>query len=368
MKINKNFIPYVNLKKQWVEEKKHLSKIILKVLSSGNFIGGEDISRFEKLLCKYIGCKYAVALNSGTDALTLGLKLIGISKGDEVITPSNSFISSTSSIVHLGARPKFIDVLPDQNIDPDKIESLITSKTKAIMPVHLTGRVCEMDKILKIAKKHSLFVVEDAAQSIGSKYKNRMAGTFGNVGCFSTHPLKNLNACGDGGFITTNDYNIYKKASSLRNNGLIDRNNIETFGYLSRMDNIQAAILIYRLKKLNKIIFKRRYNALQYLQNIKNSKINMIFEKKHQFNTYHTFVIQTEHRNDLKLYLEKNNVETAIHYPIPIHMQPIASKYVINKKNLKITEDQSKKILSLPIHQYLSNKEIKKIISLINNF
>lgn len=368
MKINRNYIPYVNLKKQWAEEKKYLSPIILKVLSSGNFIGGEDISRFEKSLCKYIGCKYAVALNSGTDALTLGLKLIGISKGDEVITPSNSFISSTSSIVHLGARPTFVDVLPDQNIDPDKIESLITNRTKAIMPVHLTGRVCEMNKILKIAKKHSLFVIEDAAQSIGSKYNNRMAGTFGKVGCFSTHPLKNLNACGDGGFITTNDYNIFEKASSLRNNGLIDRNNIETFGYLSRMDNIQAAILNYRLKKLNKVIYKRRNNALQYLQNIKNSKIDMVLEKKYQSNTYHTFVIQTEQRNELKSYLEKNNVETAIHYPFPIHMQAIASKYVKNKKNLQITEDQSKKILSLPIHQYLTKKEINIIISLINNF
>ncbi|SVC49421.1 uncharacterized protein METZ01_LOCUS302275, partial [marine metagenome] len=230
------------------------------VLGSGHYVGGDKVDKFEKNIAQLCQVKYAVALNSGTDALTLSLHLLGVGRDDEVITPPNSFIASTAVIMHLGARPVFVDVLPDQNIDPTKIEAVITDKTKAIMPVHLTGRVCEMDPIITLAEKYNLAVVEDAAQAIGSKYKNHISGSFGHVGCFSTHPLKNLNACGDGGFITTNDEKIYSEVKALRNHGMSDRNSVNKFGYVSRMDNLQAAILNYRLGKLDDIIRKRRNN------------------------------------------------------------------------------------------------------------
>ena len=177
---------------------------------------------------------------------------LNLKKGDEVITPPNSFIASSAAIVHIGATPVFVDVLSDQNIDPYKIEKSITKKTKAIMPVHLTGRMCDMDPIMAIAKKYDLIVIEDAAQSIGSKYKGKPSGSIGDVGCFSTHPLKNLNACGDGGFLITNDESLYNHSKSYRNHGMTNRNVVDHFGSVTRMDNLQAAILNYRLGRFTR--------------------------------------------------------------------------------------------------------------------
>jgi len=361
-------IPYVNLKAQWKDEKKDLIPIIDKVLSSGVYVGGEEIDKLESNISTKLKTKYCIALNSGTDALTLALHCLGIKKGDEVITTPNSFIASTAAIIHLGAKPVFVDVAKDQNIDVSKIHEKLTSKTKAIMPVHLTGRICEMSEIKKIAKKNKLVIIEDAAQAIGSKYKNIYSGNLGDIGCFSTHPLKNLNACGDGGFITTNSKKIANKLKSLRTHGMIDRDNVEDFGYVSRMDNIQAAILNYRLNKLDSLILKRRKNAERYFQRLDYKNVFFPVEKKYQFNTYHTFVIQIEKRDELKKYLEKNKIQTAIHYPNPIHLQP-AAKYLNYKLgDFPETEIQSKKILTLPINQYLNESDIDKISDLVNRF
>ena len=197
-------IPYVDLAYK-NRSKKELVGIFKKVLDIGEYVGGREIIKFEKNISKFCNTKYAVALNSGTDALTIALHLLNVRKGDEVITTPNSFIASTAVIVHVGAKPIFVDVLDDQNIDPSKIEKAITNKTKVIMPVHLSGRVCQMDKIMKIANKHNLKVVEDAAQAIGSKYKNKMSGSYGQIGCFSAKKLKNLSALGDAGYLTTNN-------------------------------------------------------------------------------------------------------------------------------------------------------------------
>ena len=258
MKSNIRRIPYVNLKKQWLEERDELLPIIDQVLESAQFVGGDELDKFEDNIAKLCGVKYACGLNSGTDALMLALALSGIGTGDEVITPPNSFIASTAAIIHIGATPVFVDVLPDQNIDSSKIEAAITPKTKAIMPVHLTGRMCDMDPIIDIAKRYDLKVIEDSAQSVGSKYKGKLSGSMGDIGCFSTHPLKNLNACGDGGFLTTNDIDIYNKSRTYRNHGMADRNIVNHFGVVSRMDNLQATILNYRLEKLDDITKKRR--------------------------------------------------------------------------------------------------------------
>jgi len=366
--MNKIKIPYVNLNKQWENEKKSLLKLIDKTISSEDWVGGSEIIKFEKNICKFTSTKYAVALNSGTDALTLGMHLIGVKKNDEVITPPNSFLSSTSSILHLGAKPVFVDVKVDQNIDTSLIEKKITNKTKAIMPVHLTGRICDMKEIVHLSKKYSIPIIEDSAQSIGSKYYNRPSGSFGLVGCFSAHPLKNLNAIGDSGYLVTNNKQIYEKAKQFRNHGFKDRNKADNFGYLSRMDTIQATILNYRLKNLESIIRQRRINVKKYLNYIKTNKIFFPEEESFQYNSYHTFVIQVKKRNLLKNYLLKNGVGTAIHYPIPIHLQK-ASKFLgLKKGDFKVTEKQSKEILTLPINQYLTDTNIKYISNLINNF
>ena len=368
MKSNTRRIPYVNLSRQWLDERDELLPIIDKVFESAQFVGGDELDKFEANIAKLCGTKYACGLNSGTDALMLALVFCGVRKGDEVITPPNSFIASTAAIVHIGAIPVFVDVLPDQNIDPYKIEACITERTKAIMPVHLTGRMCDMDPIMDIANKYGLAVIEDAAQSVGAKYKGKPSGSIGNVGCFSTHPLKNLNACGDGGFLTTNDEAIYKKSKSYRNHGMANRNIVDHFGSVTRMDNLQASILNYRLGKLDEVTQKRRNNAKSYVDNINKQDIFIPEEKASEYNVYHTFVIQTKYRDDLKEYLFKNEIDTAIHYPVPIHLQPAAKNLGYKVGDFPVTEKQSKEILTLPINQYLEKIDLERIISVVNQF
>ena len=360
-------IPYVNLSLQNQKVSKKLVEIFKNIVISGAYVGGSEINLFEKNIAKYCKAKYAVALNSGTDALTLALHVCGIKKGDEVITTPNSFIASTSVIVHLGAKPVFVDVQDDQNIDASKIAKAITKKTKCIMPVHLTGRISNMEEIMKISKKYKIKIIEDAAQSIGSKLKNKYSGTFGEIGCFSAHPLKNLNALGDAGYVITNNYNYYKKIKDLRNHGMTNRNIIKNFGYVSRMDNIQAAFLNFKLKSLNKVIQQRRKNFEIYKKNL-SDKVFFPIEKKNEYNTYHTFVIQVKKRNQLKKYLLKKGITTSIHYPIPIHLQPAAKNLGYKKGDFPITENQSKKIITLPIHQDLKKNDIIRICKLVNKF
>ena len=363
MKIN-----YVDLPKQYLKERKKILEVIDKTLLTGEYVGGNQVKKFEKNISKILNVKNCVALNSGTDALTLGLHAMGVKRGDEVITTPNSFIASTAVIVHLGAKPIFVDVKNDQSIDPTLIEKAITKKTKAIMVVHLTGRVCEMDKIIKISNKYKIPIIEDAAQAIGSCYKNKMAGSFGKVACFSAHPLKNLNALGDSGYLTTNSDKIANYIRDISNHGMTNRNKVKNFGHVSRMDNVQAAVLNFRLTEMNKTIKLRRRNAEFYFNNINPNYVFMPRESKNEYNTYHTFVIQVSKRDELKKYLEKKGVKTSIHYPTPIHLQPAAKKMGYKKGDFSETEKQSKRILTLPINQFLKIIELKKICLLINKF
>ncbi len=361
-------IPYVNLARQWKIEKKKLLKILEKTLENENWVGGKSIELFEKKISKVCNTRYAVALNSGTDALTLALHLLGVKKGDEVITTPNSFIASTAVIIHLGAKPVFVDVLPDQNMDPSKLEKAITKKTKVIMSVHLTGRISEMNEILKISKKNNIPIIEDCAQSIGSKYSNKPSGSFGKVGCFSAHPLKNLNAIGDSGYLTTNDKKIYDKVIELRSHGMVNRDKINNFGYVSRMDSINASVLNFRLDNLEKVIKKRRLNFDLYQEFLNKKYVYFPIENHNQYNTYHTFVIQVNDRDNLRKYLKSKNIETAIHYPIPIHLQPAAKCLGYKRNSFIVAERQAKKILTLPINQFLKKSEIKYISENINTF
>lgn len=361
-------IKHIRLDAQWKDEKFDLVPIVEKVLASGIYIGGSIVEEFEKKAADLCGVNHCVALNSGTDALVCSMHALGIKRGDEVLTPPNSFVASTASIVHLGATPVFIDVMEDQSLDVKQVEKLITSKTKAIMPVHLTGRMCRMDEILRLAEKHELFVIEDAAQSIGSKFKNKLSGSWGHVGCFSTHPLKNLNACGDGGFVTTNDAEIAAKIKLMRNHGMVDRNTVDNFGFVSRLDTLQAAILQYRLKKLPQVIEKRRKNAETYMQLLNTEKVFWPKLSEDYFDTYHTFVIQVEQRDELISFLNKRGIQTAIHYPTPIHLQPASDYLGHNLGDFPATEAQSIRILTLPINQFLSTSEIQFVADSVNDF
>ena len=355
-------IPYVNLPAQADEQMPDLAAIFERVVRRGSFVGaGAEIERLEARLAEYCGTREAVALNSGTDALFLALKVAGIGPGDEVITPPNSFIASTAVIVHLGARPVFVDVLADQNIDPAAIERAITPRTRAIMPVHLTGRVCRMDQILEIATRHGLLVIEDAAQSIGSMFQGRKSGSFGHFGCFSAHPLKNLNAMGDAGFVTTNDSAAAARMRRLRTHGMADRETVEEWGFVSRMDVLQAAILDYRLDKLPDVIVKRRENAALYQRLIKHEKVFVPPCRQDEFNTFHTFVIQVDRRDDLQHHLRAIGIKTAIHYPVPIHLQPAAASLGYRKGDFPAAEQQAERILTLPVNQYMRGKDVEAV-------
>ena len=359
-------VKYVDLISQWKDERSELMPLIDSACLRGQYIGGSEIENFENAVAELCQINYSVALNSGTDALIFAMMSLGVSRGDEVITPPNSFIASTAAIAHLGAVPVFVDVKENQNIDPDKISRAITKKTKVIMPVHLTGRMAEMDKIKKIAEEHNLHIIEDAAQSIGSKYKGLPSGKWGKLGCFSAHPLKNLNACGDAGFVFTDDKVLADKIKLIRSHGLVSRESASEFGWVSRMDVIQAVILNYRIKKLKEIIQKRRNNANLYYELIDKSKIFIPPESPNEYNTYHTFVIQIENRDEIRRQLMERGIQTNIHYPTPIHLQPASYEYSYKEGDFPNAENQSKKILSLPIHQYLKEYQIEYVAKNLN--
>lgn len=360
-------IPYINLQAQWENERNELLPIIDTVLASGQYIAGPIVEEFEKRAAELCGTKHCVALNSGTDALVFGLIAMGVKPGDEVITPPNSFVASTAAIVQVGAVPVFVDVLPDQNIDPAKIEAAITRKTKVIMPVHLTGRMARMDKIKEIADRHNLLVIEDGAQSIGSKYNNIPSGKIGHIGCFSAHPLKNLNACGDAGFLVTDDDGMAAQIRLMRTHGLIDRNTVVLFGSVSRMDAVQAAILNFRIKKLEEVSRLRRRNADLYKKLLDPSKVFIPQDNTAEFNTYHTFVIQVNKRDQLKDELLKVGIETGIHYPIPIHLQPAAKSLGHKIGDFPVTEKQAIEILTLPVNQFLNVDQIEYVANSVNS-
>jgi dTDP-4-amino-4,6-dideoxygalactose transaminase len=362
-------IPYVNIPAQADDQMADLARIFERVVRRGAYVGAEDeIAALERRLAQYCEVAEAVALNSGTDALFLAMKIAGIGPGDEVITPPNSFVASTATIVHLGARPVFADVLPDQNIDPAAIERVISTRTKAIMPVHLTGRVCRMDEILEIARRRNLIVIEDAAQAIGSLYQGHKSGSFGHFGCFSGHPLKNLNAIGDAGFVTTNDRAAAERLRRLRNHGLAGRETVEEWGYVSRLDVLQAALLNYRLDKLPEVIARRRENAARYQRLLKHPNVFVPPCRQEEFNTFHTFVVQVPRRDELQKHLREIGIKTAIHYPVPIHLQPAAAGLGYKRGDFPVTERQAIEILTLPVSQYLSATGVETVAAEVLRF
>ena len=338
-------IPLVDLKKQYQSIKTEIDEAIQRVLDSQQFILGPEVSEFEKEISTYCNVKYAIGVSSGSDALLVALMALGVKPGDEVITSSYSFFATAGAIARLGAKPVFVDIEPESyNIDPNKIEELITSRTKAIIPVHLYGQMANMNEISKIANENSIDLIEDAAQSIGANINGVTAGSFGKMGCFSFFPTKNLGAYGDGGLITTNDDQIAKKLFSLRNHGFSKKYHSEILGGNFRLDSIQAAILRVKLRHLNKWNSSRQGNASIYKQffgnqpNSANKKnipeVSIPIETPGYIDVYNQFVVRVTNRDELYKYLKNNHIGSEIYYPIPLHQQPCFNANGQANKNL----------------------------------
>jgi dTDP-4-amino-4,6-dideoxygalactose transaminase len=351
-------VPYLNLKSQFSDD--DLQDRIKAVMQSCHFVMGPAIEQFEKAFAKLCGTRYAIGLNSGTDAIFLGLKALGIGEGDEVITAPNSFIATAGAIVAAGAKPVFVDVKDDYNIDPDCIENVITGKTKAIIPVHLTGNMADMPKIMQIASDHNLMVIEDAAQSVMADINGKRSGAYGDIGCFSLHPLKNLNVCGDGGMATTDSEEIYHKMMQLRNHGLKNRDEIDFFGYNSRLDSIQATVGLWGIENIEEITQKRIDNARQYDESLVPLKPLVTIPERNpdNFQVFHTYVIQVEKREKLAAFLADHDIETKIHYPLPIHYQKPCLELGYRRGDFPRCEEQAEHILTLPVNQYLTSGQI----------
>ncbi len=362
----------VDLKKQYKLIKKEIDGAIKRVLDSSRFIGGEEVENLEAEIARFSGVKYAIGVNSGTDALFVSLKALGIGKGDEVITTPFTFIATAGVIANCGAKPVFVDIKLDTfNINPSKIEKKITKKTKAILPVHLFGQMANMDEIMRIAKKYKLYVIEDAAQAIGAEYKGKKSGTVGDLGCFSFFPAKNLGAYGDGGMVATHNPDLAEKIRLLRNHGSSPKEKYLNLilGTNSRLDAIQAAILRVKLKYLNKWNRKRNEIARYYNKLLKG--VSDIVTPKilsGATHIFHQYTVRTKKRDELTSYLRENNIPTMIYYPLPLHLQP-AFKYLGYKKgDFPEAEKATEEVLSLPIYPELSKKEQNFIVRKIKEF
>lgn len=361
-------IPYIDLGIQHADIRTEILDAVGKLLDNGQFILGEEVARFEADFAKRHDSPYAVGVGNGTDTMILVLKALGIGQGDEVITAPNSYFASASCIALAGANPVFADVKNDYTIDPVEIEKAITEKTRALIPVHLTGRPADMDAILALADKYNLYVIEDAAQAVGAKYKGKAVGSFGVAGSFSLHPLKNLSACGDGGIITTADENLYKHLIMARTHGHKSRDEVSFFSINSRLDALQAAILNVKINKLDEWNARRREIAKRYSDGLAGLPLWTPSDTDNEFSVYHTYIIQTEHRNELMEYLKSKGIDTKIHYPIPIHLQEACSHLGFKKGDFPITEKQCETILSLPVFPQLYNEQVDYIINEIRMF
>ncbi len=362
-------IPYVSIAAQHTEIKAELLAAMAAVIDKGQFILGDEVGEFEQRFAERCGVRYAIAVNSGTDALVLALRFLGIGPGDEVITVPNSFVATASCIVLVGARPVFVDVREDYNMDPAQLERAITSKTKAILPVHLTGRPADMDPILKVARAYQLRVVEDCAQAVLAEYRGRSVGSFGDAGCFSLHPLKTLGACGDAGVVTTNSEEMCHKLHLLRNHGLRSRDDCVMWGSNSRLNTLQAAILLVKMNHLEAWTEQRRSHAAYYQKRLKViGSLRLPADRPHEKSVYHTFVIQAEHRDELRSYLADHGIETAVHYPIPIHLHEAAAALGYRPGSFPVTERQAARILSLPIYSELTPDDLEYIVQNVQEF
>ena len=360
-------VPFVSLNRQFRELRDELVSAFDRVGNSGMYIMGEELERFESEVAAFCGTRYAIGVANGSDALFLALKALGIGPGDEVITCPNSFIASAWVIVAAGAKPVLADARDDYNIDPVAVAAAITPRTRAIIPVHLTGRPAAMDEINAIASKHGIAVVEDAAQAIGARYRGRRVGSLGTAAGFSLHPLKNLGVYGDGGVVTTGDRAVYDRIRLLRNHGLRNRDECEVWGYNSRLDPLQAAFASLKLKHLDSWNARCREIATCYREGLADL-VWVPHDRLEEEPVYHNFIIRLERRDALIEHLTKRGVGSRVHYPIPIHLQECARTLGYREGDFPVAELQAKSILSLPIYPELEMREIEYVIRSVRGF
>lgn len=353
---------------QYNSYKKEIDTAISSVLTKGNYILGDEVKSFEQEFSDFIGVDYGIGVGNGTDALLVALKACGVGPEDEVITVSHTAVATATSIIMSGAKPVLVDIEPNfYSIDLSKLESAITEKTKAIILVHLYGCPAEIENIKKITKKHNIFLIEDCAQAHGAVYKDSKVGSFGDLSCFSFYPTKNLGAIGDGGMVLTKDDSLAERCFELREYGWKERYSSSTFGWNTRLDEIQAAILRVKLKYLDIDNKKRKRIAQMYKELLDDSIIELPKERKESSHVYHLFVIQSDNRDSLMEYLHQKDIFVNIHYPLPIHLQPFY-KSILQTKELKITESIAKKILSLPMYPELLDEEVEEVSVAVNSF
>ncbi len=339
-------------------------------VQSGDFTLGKPLVEFERRFAALCGLPYAVGVGSGTDALTLTLKVLGIGPGDEVITTPMTFIATVGAIAMTGASPVFVDSEDGFVIDPSKIEAAITPKTKAIVPVHYTGNVADMPAIIKVARRHNLSVVEDACQSIGACVDGQLVGSWGAAAGFSLHPLKNLNVWGDGGVIVTKSLELAEKLRLYRNHGLINRDEVDLFGCNSRLDTLQAVIGNRLIEQVDFITNQRIANARRFDEAFATMGDFIQVPKRRPGvkHVYHLYMIRVKRRDELLVYLQENGVEAKVHYPIPVHLQKAAQHLGYKEGDFPVCEEDCRSIITLPAHQHLTSEEIEYTIRTVRSF
>jgi len=366
-------VPLLDLKGQYLAMKDEVDAAIKRVVDSQMFILGPEVEYLEKEIAAYCGCTDAVGVSSGTDTLLVAMLAYGIGPGDEVITAPFTFFATVGTILRVGAKPVFADIDPATfNIDPDAMKKAITSRTKAVMPVHLFGQCTDMDPILEAAAEHGLIVIEDAAQAIGADYRGRRAGSLGHVGCFSFFPSKNLGAFGDGGIVTTNDHDLADRIKVLRNQGMQPKYHHAVVGGNYRLDALQAAVLRVKLTRLEDWIEKRRANAAYYTKSFKDAGLagDAIIPPPVQFerHVFNQYVIRARERDALREYLSADRVGTEIYYPKPVHLQECLGGFGFREGDFPASEEAAACVLALPVYPELTLEQKQYVVSSIGRF
>jgi UDP-2-acetamido-2-deoxy-ribo-hexuluronate aminotransferase len=360
-------VPMIDLKKQFSEIKDEIFEVLTEILESSQYVLGPKVSELEEKVARYHEMSEAIGVASGTDALHLAIKALGIGEGDEVITTPFTFFATAEAIFYTGATPVFVDIEPDtMNIDPVKIKEKITKKTKAILPVHIFGHPADMDNIVKIAEEYNLLVIEDCAQSFGAEIRGKKTGSFGNAGCFSFYPSKNLGAFGDGGMVLLHDRAVADDIRQLRNHGSKGAYKHEKIGFNSRLDEIQAGILLAKFRRIDEYNDKRRKRAALYNEYLTDAVLRPI-ERSGIKHVYHQYTLRSSRRDDIQKALREKEISSVVYYPIPLHLQEATSFLGYKKGDFPVSEDAAAKVLSLPIYPELPEETVKEIAAIVNN-
>jgi len=362
-------VPYFDLPAQVRSLRKELDAAIARALDNCTFCLGPDVVQFEKDFARFIGAEYALGFNSGTSALHVALLLLGVGPGDEIITTPFTFIATCWAISYVGAKPVFADIDDATfNLDPKLIEHAITSRTKALLPVHLYGQPCDLEALLEIGRKHKLPVVEDACQAHGAKYKGKTVGAAGAISCFSFYPSKNLSACGEGGALVTNNTAFAARARALREHGSTQRYHHDEVGYNYRMEGIQGAVLGVKLKYLAKWTERRRAIARIYSELLSETPLQLPREAKYAESAWHLYTVRHSRRDELKKFLEANNVGSAVHYPLPLHLQKCYANLGHKPGDFPVAEKAARECLSLPIYPEMTDKQVQRVTDVVKKF